>query len=619
MYLIPAPKELTFHEKNFYISRSTEIVLDYSCNFNDYESAKLLKSEIKKSTNIDIKINKAIKKTDKSIFLRKETGDREGYTIEISENSVVVTGNDDAGLFYGIQTLRQIIRQEGVVLPALLIKDAPYFKNRGFYHDVTRGKVPTLETLKELVDRLSFYKINQLQLYVEHTYAFKNFSEVWTGKDPLTTEEIMELDKYCKDKNVELVPSIATFGHLYEVLMTKTYNHLCELENYKGEPYSWHERNAHHTLDVSQEESIEFVKSMLEEFIPLFSSEKFNICCDETFDIGKGKSAKLAESQGVERLYVDFLKKIMEYVKTYDKQIMFWGDIIVKSPEYLKEISKDVVCLNWAYHYTVTEDDTKTLAKAGVKQYVCPGVGGWNRIMNSMDSAFININKMISYGKKYGAVGVLNTDWGDYGHVNLFGNSMPGMIYGAALSWNPEDNSELSYMDEAISTLEFGKDAKNIAALLRELSKKETDQWKYIVFFAEHKIIKNENIERGFKELDRVSEAAMTEWYHEARRLEAEILKEGSKAYSNRSIDIEEFIVSARGVALVNAACICIKKYEFKHEEIVEVKERSSLAVELEYWLADFSGLWRKRNKESELYRIRDMIKYLCNYIRDIK
>ena len=619
MLLLPKPKKINYNQGDFHISNNTQIVLDFDCNFNDLEAARLLKEEMQRFAGLKIKINKAFQNADNSIYLEKCDGESEAYTIEIKENHIVVCGSDDVGLFYGVQTLRQLIRQSGMVLPCLSIKDVPYFKNRGFFHDVTRGKVPTLETLKELVDRLSFYKINQLQLYIEHTFAFKNLSEVWLGKDPLTAEEILELDDYCRKRNVELVPSLSTFGHLYEILVTKSYSHLCELDNSYGMPFTWYDRMGHHTIDVSNDESVKFVQDMIQEFIPLFSSNKFNICCDETFDLGKGKSSKLNEKIGIGKLYVDFLNTIIKYVKGYDKEVMFWGDVIVKHNEYLKEIPKDVICLNWAYYAEVLESDTKTIALSGIKQYVCPGVGGWNRLMNSFDSSFINISKMVSYGKKYGASGVLNTDWGDYGHINLFANSMPGMIYGAALSWNPEDKMKVQKFDETVSILEFGINSKKLVSLLRELSGQEVASWAFIVRWREQKILNNGFLNEDIKEFIKVDNIKITNGYHRAMELEKEILSVGAYSYQNRKLDIMEFVNSARGVALMNAVCLAIKKYEFNYDEVETVIPSNKLAVDLEYWFTDFSELWRRRNKESEIYRIRDIIIFICNFLRNIK
>ncbi len=524
MFLLPKPQKMEINQGVFFLERESEIVLNAGCNASDLEAARLLKGEIEKVNGFNMPINKLfIEKPIKNILLKKYEGEHESYKIVINDDGVLVLGGDDAGLFYGVQTLRQIIRQYSVELPMMVIEDKPHFKNRGFYHDVTRGKVPTLETLKELVDRASFYKINHLQLYIEHSFAFKNLSEVWSGKDPLTPEDILELDEYCLKRHIELVPSLSTFGHFYEILTSKSYSHLCELEVDEDRPYSWMDRMAHHTLDVSNEESIQLVEEMLAEYVPLFTSKKFNICCDETFDLGKGKNAAKLEELGSGRLYTDFLNKVISAAKKYGKEVMFWGDIILKHPEYLSEIPKDVTCLNWAYHAGATEDGTRTIAQSGLPQYVCPSVTGWNRMMNEMDNAFINISKMVEYGRKYDAVGVLNTDWGDYGHVNLFGNSMPGMIFGASLSWNPLGEKDLDKADEAISLLEFGENNKDIMHLLRELSRQQPFHWSFLNFWRERDIQSSEVIDPWMEKIKAIDDKLVTKAYYKALEIEKEL------------------------------------------------------------------------------------------------
>lgn len=138
----------------------------------------------------------------------------ESYAIEIGSRGVVLAGSEQ-GLFWAVQTFCQILEQYGCCLPQLRLQDAPSLPYRGYYHDVTRGRVPTLHFLKQLADKLSEYKLNQMQLYIENTYLFRDFSEVWRSDDPLTPEEIIELDDYCYERGIELVPSISTFSHLY--------------------------------------------------------------------------------------------------------------------------------------------------------------------------------------------------------------------------------------------------------------------------------------------------------------------------------------------------------------------------------------------------------------------
>lgn len=653
MNLIPMPRKIQYIKEEFKLKKEVNIILDYNCSFDDLNSAILLQEEINNTFGFKVNITKALNYHIYNTFIclkKKSSMEDEEYKLSIKKDNIEINASTSKGLFYGIQTLIQIIREYGYSLPGVIIEDKPYFKHRGFYHDVTRGKVPKLETLMNLVDKASFYKINELQLYIEHTFAFKGMSEVWIDKDPLTSEEIILLDRYCKNKHIELIPSISTFGHLYEVLRTKSFKNLCELTETTKPEYSFVDRMAHHTLNVTDEDSIKLVGNMLEQFMPLFSSNKFNICCDETFDLGKGKSSKEADRLGIGKLYVDFLNKVISIVKEYDKEIMFWGDVILNHPDLINTIDKDAICLNWNYWCGVEEKDTRIIAESGRKQYVCPGVGGWSHLMNLMDNAFENIYRMISYGVKYDAIGVLNTNWGDYGHINLLYSSIPGMIYGAALSWNPSIEKDFNKMYKDISILEFGDSSGTLVSLLAELSKCQEFGWSELVIWKE-KFNTNEHIKN---ELIRKMKTAKI---HELKEQQEKILKIEEKL-ENLSHDtkdtkskeiIQEFIVAARGILIINKIMIVIinnEIYKGKLDDNVNstnisinnkiikgysdinndvIKESISmnnnfkqLAESFEEWFYEYSTIWRKTNKESELYRIRDVIKYTCSYLRDI-
>ena len=106
-----------------------------------------------------------------------------------------------------------------------------------------------------------------------------------------------------RDFGIDLVPSLASFGHLYKLLCTKSYAHLCELEGSASAPFSFYDRQAHHTLDITNPESLSLAKHILSEYMQLFSSKYFNLCADETFDLGKGASRALARKKGTTVIY----------------------------------------------------------------------------------------------------------------------------------------------------------------------------------------------------------------------------------------------------------------------------------------------------------------------------
>ncbi len=519
----------------------------------------------------------------------------EDYRIIANAEGIVIEAGTETGLFYGLQTLRQIVLTCGGAYPELTISDTPQFANRGFYHDVTRGKVPTLETLYKLVDKLAFYKINQLQLYVEHTFCFANHSDIWAGSDPLTAEEIIKLDRYCIERQIDLVPSLATFGHLYMAIRSKRNEHLNELDVKGSElPYSLVDRMLHYTLDCSNNESLELVESMLNEFLPLFSSCYFNICCDETFDLGKGRNKSRCNKDGGSHLmYIEFLKKIIEVVNRYGRTAMFWGDIIAEKPELISELAEGTIALEWDYDAPATRHDTEKLSEVADEFYVCPGVSGWNQFLNNINVASDNIVNYARKGLKYGAAGLLNTDWGDLGHVNLLGCSYHGMILGAAAGWNLTGAEKLPEFDAAFETLELGG-CKGFVALWRRLSQAQAVNWSAVEQWIDpSESVDNVNWTRKDPELLEKSISEITAIYQEML-----ICSAGYK--SQDELVFEELLIGARGALLCQKISLAIN--DSKRIDCRKV------ADEIRFFDRDFSKIWLKRNQASEYYRVREVL-----------
>lgn len=622
MTLIPMPQKLTAKSGSFRIDKDTAILLDISCGYADFEAALELRGEIERMSGVRPDILKtASGYKNNYIFLKinaEETGMPSVYKLEVGKEAVRLTGKDSCGLFYGIQTLRQLVRNGANNISCLEIEDYPAFENRGFYHDITRGKVPTLETLKELADRLSFYKLNQLQLYIEHSFAFRKHSELWVDTDPVTAEEILVLDEYCRKRNIELVPSLSTFGHLYHALISKSFRRLNEYEEIPVQQYILKDRMQHYTLDVSNPESLEFVYAMIDEFLPLFTSDKFNICCDETFDLGRGKNRKLLEDAGTGRLYTYFVNNVIKHVKTYKKTVMMWGDIILKHPETVENLPRDVIILNWDYSTNPPEKAVRAFAEAGLSQYVCPGVHGWNRLVNSLDDAEKNIGIFVEKAAKYNVKGILNTDWGDFGHVNLLSGSVPGAVFGAGLSWNPSDMGKPT--DEEISRIEYGDGSGKLVAVLRQLSRQAVMDWETAVLWYYTVCGMSADL-YGYKSIHLAKMLESTEEnvkasYGRILELRGEISALYGSVYPEKRSDIREFLVSADGLALFQALLLVIKKKFLGQTATGLIFDACELAAGLEYWFADYKSVWRARNKESELFRIKEVVMGICSLLR---
>lgn len=605
MYLIPKPREIVQSEGFFTMEFDGRILIDSSCGEKAYEYACLLKEEMEASMGFGLSITRGAS-DKKGVLLQEDPSlGQEEYLLKISKDGVRITGGTERGLLYGVQTLRQILRQEGMCLPHLTVRDYPSIEKRGYHYDVTRGRIPTLSYLKKLVDRMAFYKMNQLQLYIEHSFLFEGMSEVWRDDTPLTAEDIMELDAYCRRLNIELVPSISCFGHLYKVLSTTTYAHLCELPGAQEQPFSLVGRMAHHTIDVTNEESFRFIQKRIEDFIPLFTSEYFNIGADETFDLGKGRSKELADREGTDRIYLDFVKRICQFLVEKGKRPMFWGDIICEFPDAIKELPSQTICLNWGYDRNQSDEPVRKLAQAGAVQYVCPGVNGWNQFVADLEAAYENTRRMCVYAISYDAEGVLLTEWGDYGHINHPELEIPGMIYGAAFSWNPEI-PDFESINRSISRVEYDDRSEKLVNVIAQIAPCWTFDWRAAVRY-------KEGVEKCFPQ----EWTAGKETVDRLKKIREELGKVQKKMPSGGRQIIYACLVGMRGMELFERVGAILGAGRLQTEP-ANPDKAGVLACELEEWFLFYKQIWRSIGREGELFRIQDVVFWYADLLRQL-
>ena len=408
---------------------------------------------------------------------------------------VTITAGGFEGLRYGVQTLRQLIRQCAPVLPEVRIEDRPAYPIRTYYLDVARGRVPTLDWLKSFADKLALYKYNQFQLYVEHSFDFNGLSEMWRGASPLTGADLIALDGHCARLGIDFVPSLSTFGHLYKALRTRKLRALGEFPDQAGRPHSLIERLQHHTINAAEPESRRAVKAMIDEYAPLFRSRSVNLCADETFDLGRGATAALAARVGKGILYADYVADLCARVTASGRAPMIWADVAIENPAILDRLPKDVTLLNWLYEPDVPEDKVSLVARSGARQIVCAGLWTWDQLVPRFRDAWRNVTRLARCGLKYGAAGFMVTDWGDFGHINDSRLSVPGMIAAADAAWTGggacencddcDDDAAFDAMNAAISRLEYGDPTGRLVGDYVAAGECGTLDWGAMVRYAE--------------------------------------------------------------------------------------------------------------------------------------
>jgi hexosaminidase len=387
----------------------------------------------------------------------------QAYVLDTTGDAITLQAISPAGVFYGAQTLKQLLRQYGAKLPRMRIDDYPDFARRGVMLDISRDKVPTRAELFKLVELLASLKINELQLYTEHTFAFEKHATVWKNASPITPEDILALDAHCRAHFIDLVPNQVTFGHMRRFLIHETYRDLSEAPD--GCDTRWGRFDRPFTLNPGDPRSLALVGELLDDVVPNFSSRFVNVNCDETVDLGEGRSKTDVQARGAGRVYLDFVLKIQQLVKQHGRTMQFWGDIIMEHPELVPELPKDAIALEWGYEYDHPfAEHGARYAASGVPFYVCPGTSSWRTIGGRTDNMIGNIINAAENGIKHGAVGLLNTDWGDLGHLQPLVASYLGYAFGAAASWCLAENRDID-LSRASSMHVFG-DASGAAGKL---------------------------------------------------------------------------------------------------------------------------------------------------------
>ena len=450
LYLAPIPKKLTLREGSFDTSTGRYIKIEAP------DPASLLPAARKTGLGWEATASPKAPPEQVGLVIRLEPLNdvrAEGYKLSISHDGIRIVASTPAGAFYGACTLAQIVRNQGkpfpapqpgrqpqfpgpgFELPCLSISDWPDMQARGVMLDISRDKVPTMETLYHLVDLLAGWKINQFQLYTEHTFAYLAHPSVWAKASPMTGEQIMELDAYCRERFIELVPNQNSFGHMERWLKLDEYKHLAECPDGFTAPWRTYDHGT--SLNPLDPESVRFLAGLYDELLPNFSSRMINVGCDETWELGKGKSLAACEKKGVGRVYLDFLIEIYRLTRERGRTMQFWGDIIMRHPELIPELPGDLIALEWGYEFDHPfEEHGSKFADSGIPFCTCPGTSSWNSLSGRTDNAVGNITRAARVGLQKGAIGLLNTDWGDNGHWQPLSVAYLGYLIGAMASWN---------------------------------------------------------------------------------------------------------------------------------------------------------------------------------------
>ena len=358
----------------------------------------------------------------------------EGYALAVGEKRAVVIAESAAGIFYGVQTFKQLLPLAGEKreIAAGTVLDWPAMKYRAIDDDLSRGPFPTLEFQKHQVRVFASFKANMYSPYFEHTLEYPNQPLAAIPGSAMSPADVAELVKYAAQYHVTILPEQEAFGHLHHVLKYDAYADAAETQH--GQ-----------VLAPGQAQSLDLIKDWFGTIDKEFPSQFVHIGADETDDLGRGRTKDAVKQQGYGPVYVQFLTQIHEALAPLHKRLLFWGDIGGADPKAVAGLPKDMIAVPWNYGDTTGFDKMlEPFAKAGIETWVAPGDANWNLVYPDANVAFGNIQGFVRDGQRFGSTGALITVWNDDGE-GLFNQDWYGVLFGAVAAWQPGESSVPAY------------------------------------------------------------------------------------------------------------------------------------------------------------------------------
>jgi hexosaminidase len=359
----------------------------------------------------------------------------EGYAIIPDGKGLALTAASDAGIFYALQTVKQLVTGYGVnaALHLARIRDWPAMKYRGLDDDLSRGPVTTLEFQKKLIRTIAAYKINLYSPYFEHTAAYASNPLIAPPGGAISAADAAALVAYARPYHVTIVPEQEAFGHLRNALIWEQYQPLAET------PHGA-------VLAPGQPGSIALIKQEFTELAAEYPGPFLHIGADETVDLGVGQTQTDVDARGLAPVYLDFMQQVVTALQPLHRRMLFWGDIAQDSPDLLKGLPQSfkdsTIAVAWGYN-----PEPKGFAKfltpftdAGFETWVSPSVHNFRVVYPDNNLALLNIQQFTRDGQRSGSTGQLNTIWNDDGE-GLINQDWYGILFGAAAAWQPGESS----------------------------------------------------------------------------------------------------------------------------------------------------------------------------------
>ncbi len=411
--LIPQPQQIHYGLRQLRV-RGLGIRLAMDPSDEDLFAAEQLSSCLSDVAKEPVRISQG--EASETLIVLKRMGDigalplpgerpgptsREAYALKVMPNGGEIQAHSSAGLFYGVQTLCQLV--EGIaaeaVLPEVEIQDWPTLAYRGTMVDISHGPLPTEDEIKRQLDFISHFKANQYYLYSEDSIELDGYP-LLNPQGRLSKDEVRRIIAYARERHIDVVPNFDLYGHQHDLFRIEQYSDLSD-EKHGTE------------FDPGNPKVMPLLTDWIGQFADLFPSPFVHIGFDETFQIEAAQQTP-GSAAAPTALFLKQLAAVTRLFQQRGKQVMAFDDIMVKYPQIIPELPPGLIAVAWYY---TPEDPTYKrwlgpLIANHVPHMVQPGVTSYDDITPDFDTTFKNIDTFLAAGRRSGALGLINSVWG---------------------------------------------------------------------------------------------------------------------------------------------------------------------------------------------------------------
>lgn len=385
----------------------------------------------------------------------------EAYDLSITRQGVKIDSRSSAGLYYGVQTLRQLIEGEGAqaVLPMVEIHDWPSMAFRGTMVDISHGPMPRESEIERQLDFLARWKNNQYYLYNEDSIELTGYPLI-NPDGRLSQAEVRRIVAYGRLRHIDVIPALDLYGHEHDLFRIEQYSDISDFPH--GTEF-----------DPRNPKALPLLADWANQYCELFPSPFVSIGFDEIFQIkAASQSGTAMDPTGI---FVRQLTAVTELFQKHGKHVMAYGDMLVKYPGIIDKLPAGLIAVAW---HSTSEDPTYRrylgpLIAKHVPHFVQPGVKSYNHIAPDDATAYENIDTFLAAGRKSGAMGFIDSVWSDDAQL-LLRMSYPSMAYGAAAPWQSVPMDRADFFSDYARQMYSATVAPKIASALSNMDESES-------------------------------------------------------------------------------------------------------------------------------------------------